>query len=266
LIPWDAFVTFANAVIDAYNAKAHRGLPMTTDERGRRVHFSPDSYWQTALDAGWKPVAYDKDYLDELLPCEERQVARGEINLHANRYYSGELAEYHGDRVRVAFDPWDPTRVWVRDMEGRFLAEAKLDGNLTDYFGQSFIGQSAAKRDEMAERRAMLKVANKRSIDMTGLGTLEMRDRLAHAMEEPPKEEPLGMSEDEAAAIEASLARQDQKLEDDIDRFIRLVQMPLLTAADSAFVEYYKTTVSGRAIVKTLNLPAFRPEGQEGFA
>ncbi|OIQ64415.1 hypothetical protein GALL_540340 [mine drainage metagenome] len=38
-------------------------------------------------------------------------MRRGEISLFGNTYFSKELAELHGEEVRVAFDIHDATRI-----------------------------------------------------------------------------------------------------------------------------------------------------------
>ena len=160
---WHEFVALAQDAVKSYNAKPHSSLPWTEDERGRKVRQSPDQAWARAVQDGFQAVRCD-DSLDELLPSLPRTTRRGEIELHGNRYYSRELAELTGETVRVAFDPWDAHKVWVRDMEGRFLAEAAIDGNQTPYYAEPFIKKSIEQRQLAADQRAAAKRDRRRDL------------------------------------------------------------------------------------------------------
>lgn len=163
LIPWQDFVDFARATLEAYNNRPHKELPWTVDDRQRRVRMSPSQAWTLAVEEGFQPVLCT-DSLDELLPMLERKVARGELNLNGNRYFSRELEEFNGELVRAAFDPWDVQRVWIRDREGRFLCEAQLDGNKTPYFPQPYILKALEERQRAADQRAEAKRARRRDL------------------------------------------------------------------------------------------------------
>jgi transposase InsO family protein len=170
ILSWGEFRGFALAAVAEYNARPHRSLPTVTDESGRRVHLSPDQAWQRAVDAGWRPVTYDRDALDELLPFKEAKVARGEVRVAGNVYSSKDLAEFHGERVRAAYDPWDASRVWVRDAAGRLLAVAGLDANKCDYFPLPEVARDMAKRDAGVVRRAKARLAGRRDVDAWAAG------------------------------------------------------------------------------------------------
>ena len=146
LIEWPEFVKMCKAVVASYNDRPHRSLPKVRDEiTGRRRHMTPNEYWAAeAPKAGIECVeATDHDIFR---PYEKRQVRRGEIQLFNNLYFAFELEPYHGDDVHVGYDIHNPNLVWVRDLDGRFICTAKVDGNKTSYFPKSMVEIAAEKR------------------------------------------------------------------------------------------------------------------------
>lgn len=155
LMPWDDFLAWAQAQVDAYNARPHKGLPRIRDPHtGKPRHQSPAEAWQAALDAGWEPVMLtDGERTDLFRPRKTCTVTRCEIRLHNHLYFAPELEQYHGEKLPVGYDIHDPTQVWVYDQDGRYIVSAALDGNRRDYFPQSVLEQAAEKRARARERR-----------------------------------------------------------------------------------------------------------------
>lgn len=142
LLGWFDFLTFIGAAVEAYNSRAHSTL------KGQ----SPAAKWQAFVDGGWtaqNPAVSLVDFMPQVV----RQVARGELSLFGQRYFSKELAEYHGDKVRVAFDVHDATKVRVLDLEGRYLGEALFEANSRAYFPKAFIEQARDKRERGRMKR-----------------------------------------------------------------------------------------------------------------
>jgi putative transposase len=164
LIEWDAFVEHVNQAVERYNNRPHTSLPAVRDpETGKRIHQSPNQAWALGYERMQKELPPDQwtvpanELPDLYHPMVERTVANGEISLGMKRnglrkrYFSHDLAEYHGQLVHVSFSPSDPAQVWVRDIEhGRLLAVAKLDGNVDPYFAQSYLEE---KREQRANGR-----------------------------------------------------------------------------------------------------------------
>jgi putative transposase len=87
-------------------------------------------------------------------PRVERTLARGEIALFGNRYFSRQLEEYHGERIQAGYDIHDPQWIWVYDEDGRFLAKAEWNGNARDYMPKAVIEQARDKRARGRKQRA----------------------------------------------------------------------------------------------------------------
>lgn len=147
LAPWADFLRACEMVVAAYNAAPHSSLPRMVDpQTGKRRNMSPDEAWAQAEADGWAPVALEGDSLDDLLPQVVRTVQRGEVSLPWGKYFSHELAEWHRQEVRVAYDLQDGDRVWVRDLEGRLICAAEQDGNVQPYMPENYMEHAREKR------------------------------------------------------------------------------------------------------------------------
>lgn len=71
-----------------------------------------------------------------------------------NFYFSAKLLEVDREKVQVAFDIHDPSRVIIRRLDGVFVRYAELDGNKRDAFLMSFVEKT---RKERHQRRMKLK-------------------------------------------------------------------------------------------------------------
>jgi len=189
-------------------------------------------------------------HLDELLPCEVRKVANGEINLHGNRYYSKGLEEWHGLEVSVAFDPCSAERVWVRDQKGNYIGEAALDGNKGDYFSESFREKANDGRNAAAIRRAQQKTAQKMGIDTKGMSLEAVADAISQGMGGGPifGGAAPDMGEEQREAIRERLARAAAPLEAPKDKYIRLLRDGAQSGEDVDFMGEFETSDEGRAI------------------
>lgn len=137
LMPWHVFVNWCEERLATYNAKAHRSLGGT----------SPDLAWRAFEARGWAPTTMTADELATLFrPRVTRTLARAEIQLFNNLYFARELAEFHGQEVGVAFDIHDASRIWVYDLDGRFLCSAEVNGNRKHYFPVAVVEQARQKR------------------------------------------------------------------------------------------------------------------------
>lgn len=138
LIPWDVFVTYIGEKVAIYNARPHRSLGM----------ISPDGAWASWMARGWEADRLtETEMVDFFRPRIERTVARGEINLFTNIYYSRQLEEFHGLALHIAYDIHDPAKVWIYAPDGRFVCEAEVNGNKRSAF-------PVAVQQQARERRA----------------------------------------------------------------------------------------------------------------
>ena len=137
LMPWELFMAWVQQRIDWYNARAHRSLGNT----------SPDLAWGAFEAKGWEAHHLGAEVIDTLFrPRVARTVARGELVLFNNRYFSRELTEFHGEVVHVAYDIHDPASVWAYWPDGRLICTAEVNGNRRHYFPVPVVEQARQKR------------------------------------------------------------------------------------------------------------------------
>lgn len=137
LMPWELFVAWVQERVDWYNDRAHRSLGNT----------SPNLAWRAFEAKGWAAHMLDAALLDTLFrPRIARTVARGELVLFNNRYFSRELTEFHGEQVHVAYDIHDAGKVWAYWPDGRLICTAEVDGNKRHYFPVPVVEQARQTR------------------------------------------------------------------------------------------------------------------------
>ena len=154
---WEEFTAWAQAQVDAYNARPHTSLPKIVDpETCAKRHQSPDEAWAVWRGAGWEPVTLSEREVEDLFrPYVIRTVSRGQIKLGSKTYFSAELdlGDWHGEEVMVGYDIHDASRVWVRDLDERLICTAGLDGNKVDYVPRSAIEEARDRRAKAREKR-----------------------------------------------------------------------------------------------------------------
>lgn len=152
---WETFRSLIQETIDAYNNRPHRSLPRIVDpETGQRRHLSPLEMWERAEAEGAEiPTVPAREAPDLFRPYERRTVRRGEVQIHGQTYFSRDLEPYHGDEVMVGFDVADGRQVYVRDLQGRHLATADLDGNKRPYMPEDKLAEATSFRRKKLEER-----------------------------------------------------------------------------------------------------------------
>jgi len=159
LMPWADFGVLCQRQIVAYNQRPHGALPKIRGEDGLLRHQSPDEAWQAAIGEGWKPVTLSAEEAKDLFrPAKICSVRNGEIVLHGHTYFARALEAYHGNKLRVGWDTHDATRVWVSDMDGRFLCLAEFEANKRRYFPQAFEDRAKEERAKAAIKRAQARI------------------------------------------------------------------------------------------------------------
>lgn len=135
IINWEQFLAWAYSQVADYNNRVHSTLKESPRSRWERLAQHVDFI---------KP---SQDELDDLFkPYELRTVARCEVRIFNSIYFSLNLENYHGEQVRVGYDIHNPSQVWLRDMEGRFITTAELNGNQQDYFPMSVMEKARETR------------------------------------------------------------------------------------------------------------------------
>ena len=184
LISWPQFIEFINQRIADYNARPHSSLN----------GISPDMKLAEFVAMGWEPTCLqpgEEAYL--FRPQVERTISRCEISVFGNRYFSRELEEFHGERLRIGYDVNDASQIWVYADDGRLICTAQWNANVRSYFPVSVIEQARDRRaagrvnrlqvhmeEVQAERRGQLAIEAPQEIVIPGLisGT---REQLAEA-------------------------------------------------------------------------------------
>lgn len=149
LMAWPNFVAFCTDLIASYNGgHYHSELPKTTDpETGRRRHMTPDEMWADAVAKGWiADLVPEAEAVDLFRPYEKRNTRRALVELFGNSYFAPALEAFHGEDVLVGYDTTDATKVWVRAMDGRFIATAKFEGHKQSFFPVSVAEQARTTR------------------------------------------------------------------------------------------------------------------------
>ena len=124
------------------------------DVSGAVRHQTPNELWAVkAALAENSPEQRDRfvkieseEQMFLFLPQEIRTVQRCEVSLRNNRYYSPLLEEYHQQQVRIAYNEHNADRVWVLDMDGRFIAAADWNANARDFYPKAVVEQAKDKR------------------------------------------------------------------------------------------------------------------------
>lgn len=230
LMPWSEFVAWAQAQIDAYNARPHRSLPKIDDPvTGRRRHMSPLEAWQAAIDGGWEPMRItDTEAADLTRPYEQRTVRRGLVQVLGQTYYHTELAAYHGEEVLVGYDIHDASHVWVRTLEGRLICIADFEGNKRAYMPQSAVQLAAERRAAGREQRLMTHLDEVRA-ELAGSRVIDLRAEpvpLAPAVAAIHRQ-----LVDASAAVNDDTAANAPTIETPTDRWLRWCDLDAAIAA-----------------------------------
>lgn len=160
LIPeWREFVAFGDVWVGEYNNRPHRSLPKVTDISGSIRHMTPNEMWALKAQESAITQVDEDDAMYLFMPQAVRKVARGEIRLHNNRYFSQDLQEFHGDSLRVAYNIHNAQWVWLFDDDGRFVCKAEWNGNQIDYMPKPFIEQAKDKRVDAQVKRLEAKIS-----------------------------------------------------------------------------------------------------------
>lgn len=178
LLSWPDFVRFCTDLFEAYNTEHHHSeLPRISCPRtGKRRHMTPTEMWDAAVAQGWTPdVVAEDEAVDLFRPYEKRQTRRALVELFGNSYFAPALEAFHGEDVLVGYDTTDASKVWVRALDGRFIAVAKFEGHKTSFFPVTVAQQAAEKR--AAGRLARLDV--KRGEAMAELSPAALLDHAA---------------------------------------------------------------------------------------
>ncbi|WP_168184939.1 Mu transposase C-terminal domain-containing protein [Thalassospira sp. MCCC 1A01428] len=152
---WEDFKSFIQEQIDTYNNRPQSSLKRVRDPETKAWrHQAPAEVWAEWLGEGGKTRTIAvSEAADLMRPYERRKVARCEIRILNNIYFSHALEAYHGQDVLVGYDIHDASRVWVRDFDMRLIAVAELDANARPYFDSDTLRTAQSKQDQVLAAR-----------------------------------------------------------------------------------------------------------------
>lgn len=176
LIAWPDFLAFMAAAIEEYNNRPHSYLPrITCPATGLRRDMTPREYWESFVAKGWQPVLLDQDEKDHLfMPHTTAKVSRGMIRLFKHVYSDPALEHYHGMEMLVGYDIHDPSRIKVRDSEGRLIVIAKRDAHKSSFMALPVIEQRREQRYKN-RKRAIDRKMEEIELERRGSGVIEVK-------------------------------------------------------------------------------------------
>lgn len=157
LLPtWPDFVAACERAVAEYNARPHHGLPKILDSAtGLQRHQSPDEAWAELIQQNpdCLVAVQETELADLFRPYRVGQVTRGAVRIFNNVYFSSALSGYHGETVFIGYDLHDASQVWIRDRNQRLIGIAALNGNRSDYQGQTALEHAHAHRAQARKAR-----------------------------------------------------------------------------------------------------------------
>ena len=162
---WQEFRRFCQARVDEYNNRPHLSLPKVLDTSGKKRHMTPNELWALKLAQGAQVNRVDdaeRHYL--FLPRKLCTVQREQVRLHGSYYAHADLAQYHGERLQVAFRADNGEHVWLFDDNGRYICRADWQAHNADYFPKSMLDKAKDKRVDtqikrLADKQAIVEAA-----------------------------------------------------------------------------------------------------------
>lgn len=151
---WEDHKAWVAACIARDNDTPHRALPKFVDPvDGKRRHMTPNECWESFVAKGWQPSMPSPTQLEGLFrPHVIGNVRREIIRFNNVDYHHRDLADHHGRKVQVGFDIHDPTHIWVRDLDGRFICRATKDGHAQPYFDKIKLDRAKGRRTRILQK------------------------------------------------------------------------------------------------------------------
>ena len=141
---WDDLLKTVAAAVNWYNEEhQHRELGGMTPAQMRGHIFAE------MADDEFHPLT-EIEARDMFRPGFKRVVQRGWLTVLNNQYWHSDLEARDGETVLALIDQHDPALAIIRDLDGRWLCDARLDGNKRAAFPESLVERSRRQR---AERR-----------------------------------------------------------------------------------------------------------------
>lgn len=165
---WQQFIADVAAKIEEYNHTPHKSLP----KKPEGGHYSPAEYRAARLAAENLILEMPTELELNMMQRPEivRKVRRGLVELFGQSYFSVELANFHGQDVRVRYDIHEWEHVQVFDANGKFICTAAFEGNKRAAVPETQLERAQRIRSE--RRLALLE-------EQAELAKAEMRQEVA---------------------------------------------------------------------------------------
>lgn len=147
---WQQFIDDCEARFHWYNTQhQHSSLGGKT----------PTEVYHAGFDENWACPLSEDEIINLYRPSDIRTPNRGEIRWLNNIYFHQSLAELPANtKVSMAYDVSDASKVWVSDLNGRFLCVAEFEGNKRAGFPVSLKDSLKEKRIDGMEKRGQEKI------------------------------------------------------------------------------------------------------------
>lgn len=203
---WDELLEMVEAAITWYNTKhLHSSIGKTTPQAMR--HALQDKYDNAPVRLSEAEAA------DMYRPAFERVVQRAWLAFDKKDYWHKDLEPRDGETVVLYVDQHDPSSVIVRDLKGKYICEAQLDGNKRAAFAKSLVESKAEERAKRAIERkeaeiALAKAEMNPAIEADSAAVLH---ELVGGAADKPKEKELAMFVSDLEAGEAGFDNHKHK-------------------------------------------------------
>lgn len=150
---WEELLVAIDEEVYHYNHfHVHGAIKMTPAKKREQLIGKMDK-------DGLAIVPLDKTEARDLFrPSFVRRVQRGRVYYKDVGYGDEVLEFWDGKDVQIGIDIHDPSSVIVRDMDGLYLCEARLDYKTADAFPQSYVEEARTKRQKGIIKRAENKI------------------------------------------------------------------------------------------------------------
>ena len=153
---WHELMAEIKSQVDDYNFNRIHSVIGTTPAKKREqllMKMDEDDFIPLSAEAA----------RDLFRPSFVRVVERGQVRWDNDFYADPELEFHAGEKVVVFIDQHDPSSVIVRDMDGRWICEAKLDAFMQPAFAKSYVEKKRVKSVEAQIKRKTDDIAAIRS-------------------------------------------------------------------------------------------------------
>jgi len=153
---WQQFMQAVGKAVHAYNTQhRHSSLPKHASGPHAGKHMTPAEAWAAMLVPEDQHIPDAPTLRHLFMPAVVRTAKRGWLEFMSGSYFSEELMhrEVDGSPIRLHYDLFDSSRVWIWTLDGRFVCEASATANKMGYFPEAAIERARRTRVEGIVKR-----------------------------------------------------------------------------------------------------------------